>query len=55
MNVVVWFYVVVAIIQPEKKQGDMISYQVKSNLGEIGTLYTPTKYKVKDTVWIVKK
>ena len=55
MNVIVMFYVVLTVMQPEKKQDDLIGYQVKSNLGEIGTLYTQAKYKVKDTIWVLQK
>ena len=52
MNIL--FYIILTQFQQDKKNPDLNKYAVQSNLGEVGVIYTPSKYKMCDTIWLNK-
>jgi hypothetical protein len=54
MKTLIVFYIVVTTYSTDNKSQDTMKYGVKSNTNETGTLYTPAKYNVGDTIWISK-
>ena len=54
MKTLIVFYIVLTTYSTDNKSQDTMKYGVKTNTNETGTLYTPAKYNVGDTIWISK-